>query len=110
MTKTSYNDKGEEVTEVVWEEEAAAEPAPAACSTQMDSQVEANGDASGSTALRERQVNEAAVSEGNSGQAGRKASSPKKASKPVGKPIGKGSKVRAAVTVALVLWKCIRQL
>ena len=105
VTKTSYNDKGEEITEVLWEEEAAAEPAaaePAAAagSAHVGSQAEANSDANGSMALRERQANEPAVSEGNSGQAAKKASSPKKASKPVGKAVGKGSsKVRHAAVV-----------
>ncbi len=110
MTKTSYNDKGEEVTEVVWEEEAAAEPASAACSAQVDSQAETHGDANGGTALRERQANEAAVSENNSGQVAKKPSSPKKASKAVGKPTGKGSKVRAAMRAAMIIGKCVWQM
>ena len=84
---------------MVWEDEAAPEPAAAGGSVPTNAQPAAADDASGSKALRERQTNGTAVSETAGSQPAKKASSPQKggkaASKAPGKAPGKaGGKVR----------------
>ena len=98
VTKTSYTDQGEEITEVVWEDEAAPEPAATAGLRHGDAQPSAAEDADGSTALRERQANGNAGGGAASSQPAKKPNSPKKSGKAAGKPSGKaGAKTSGRV-------------
>ena len=76
---------------MVWEDEAVVEPAAAAGAKHIESQPSAAEDASGSTALRERQANGNAGGEAAGSQPTKKPSSPKKSGKAAGKPSGKAA-------------------
>ena len=75
---------------MVWEDEAAPEPAAAALPMHKESQPSGAKDANGSTALRERQANGNGAEAAGS-QSAKKPNSPRKSGKAAGKPSGKAA-------------------